>query len=398
MISPSVANITIAMCVALIAYAYVGYAAVIWLLAKVAPKRTVEAPAPRSVSIVLPVLNEQKIVVSRVLELRDCLRSSGLPGEVLVVSDGSSDSTAELVRQHVGERVRLIELPERHGKAAAVSIAVRHSKSEIIAFADVRQRWTKDTLSSLIRRFSDASVGAVGGELVIESSPGVLAGVGAYWLYEKWLRKLESAVHSTVGVSGSISAVRRALFCSIPAGTILDDMYWPLCVIMQGKRVVHEDAAVALDRLPDHARDEFRRKVRTLSGNFQLCARLPRVLIPFANPVWFQLVSHKLLRLIVPWAMLVLLLVTASTPGQVYRTLFLVQIAGYLLAIVPSHVWPRRLRSLSGAAGAFLLLNAAAWVAFWVWISGRSTKSWTKSNYAGRSSSEPLTAPIAASA
>src|SRR5262249_24591108 len=151
---------------------------------------------------------------------------------------------------------------------------------------------------------ADSAVGAVSGELVVESAPGVMAGVGVYWHFEKWLRRAESGFDSMVSVTGCIAAARRELFRPIPAGTILDEVYWPLNVAMAGYRVVHESRARAYDRLPERARDEFARKVRTLAGNFQLMAVMPKSLAPWRNRLWWQFVSHRVLRLAVPWALL----------------------------------------------------------------------------------------------
>src|SRR5207248_2251639 len=133
--------------------------------------------------------------------------------------------------------------------------------------------------------FADPEVGAVSGDLTLTSA-GVLGGVGLYWRFEKWLRKKESRLWAQVGVSGSISAVRRKLFRPIPRGTILDDVYWPMQVVLQGYRVVHDSEACAFDRLPPRPGDEFRRKVRTLAGNIQLLTLLPALLLPWRNPVW----------------------------------------------------------------------------------------------------------------
>src|SRR5207247_2319457 len=105
-------------------------------------------------------------------------------------------------------------------------------------------------------------------------------------------------------------------------------------LVMQGYRVIHDRRAVAYDNLPPKARDEFRRKVRTLAGNFQVAARLPQTLLPWRNPVWFQFVSHKLLRLIVPWALLAMLATSAVLTGPLYQTLFVAQVCFYLLALM----------------------------------------------------------------
>jgi hypothetical protein len=184
-----------------------------------------------------------------------------------------------------------------------------------------------------------------------------------------------------VGATGAISAVRRELFCPVPAGTVLDDVYWPLCVAMRGRRVVLDMRAVAYDRLPVRARDELRRKVRTLSGNLQLLARLRGAALPWRNPLWFRFVSHKLLRLAVPWALLALLALSALLPGPLYRALFWVQVEVYALTVLGACTGlGARLRFVA-AAGSFLVLNVAAWLAFWVWASRRADSSWARVVY-----------------
>jgi cellulose synthase/poly-beta-1,6-N-acetylglucosamine synthase-like glycosyltransferase len=277
----------------------------------------------------------------------------------------------------------VIELPTNQGKAAAINAGCAAARHEIIVLADARQRWAPDALERLLESFADPAVGGVSGRLLLREPFGALAGVGAYWRFEKWLRRQESRVHSTVGVTGAISAVRRELFRPIPRGTILDDVYWPLRVVMQGFRVIHDERARAYDRLPENPRDEFRRKVRTLSGNLQLIERLPGVILPWRNPVWFQFVSHKLLRLVVPWALALMLGISFSLNGVMYRVAGWGLIAMCLLgAAGMATTFAGRLR-IASVSASFLLLNVAAWVAFWVWISGRSAKSWTKVDYAG---------------
>src|SRR5262249_16423883 len=240
--------------------------------------------------------------------------------------------------------VQVLELPTNVGKAAALTEACALASGEVLVFADVRQSWAPDALGLLLENFADPHIGAVSGDLVIESAPGVMAGVGLYWRYEKWLRQRESMVHSMVGATGAVCAVRRELFRPIPRGVLLDDVYWPLQVAMQGFRVLPGQRARAFDRLPERGRDEFRRKVRTLSGNFQLLGRLPAALLPWRNPIWFQLLSHKLLRLVVPWALLTLLVTSALLPGPFFRLALFYQAAGYLLGVVG--LWGRAGRRL----------------------------------------------------
>jgi cellulose synthase/poly-beta-1,6-N-acetylglucosamine synthase-like glycosyltransferase len=250
----------------------------------------------------------------------------------------------------------------------------------MLVFADVRQTWADDAIVRMLENFADRSVGAVSGNLILESEPGVLAGVSLYWRFEKWLRTQEGRCWSQVGVTGAIAAARRELFESIPDGTVLDDVCWPLRIAMRGYRVVHEESAVAFDRLPEKSSAEFRRKVRTLAGNLQLAGRIPASLLPWRNRVWLVWMFHKLARLAVPWALLGLLATSVLIDSPWARGFAILQAASYLLALAGLTPWLRRSR-LPGAAASFLVLNAAAWCAFWVWATGRTAASWRKVDY-----------------
>jgi cellulose synthase/poly-beta-1,6-N-acetylglucosamine synthase-like glycosyltransferase len=363
-------------------YPYVLYPVVLALLVRLRPRPIAKRKGwKESVSIVLSAYNEEASIGRRILKLQDLLHLSEMQGEIIVVSDGSTDRTAEIARLQGAGEVRVLDFASNCGKAAALSAGCEVARNDILVFADTRQSWDSDSLRFLVENFSDPMVGAVSGDLLLESNSGVTAGVSLYWRYEKWVRRQESKVHSTVGVTGAISAVRRKLFRPIPPGTILDDVYWPLIVAMQGFRVIHDDRARAYDRLPEKSRDEFRRKVRTLSGNFQLCALLPAALLPWRNPLWFQFISHKVFRLLVPWALMGFLASALVLRGPLYSLLLGCQVAFYALALLSGWEGAVLGRRVATAAGAFVLLNVAAWVAFWVWLSGKAVHSWHKVNY-----------------
>jgi cellulose synthase/poly-beta-1,6-N-acetylglucosamine synthase-like glycosyltransferase len=367
---------------ALVAYTYLLYPLVLGLLARWWERPVQRGAVPGcSVSILLAVHDEEASIDRRLRELTEQLASAGCQGEILVVSNGSTDGTVALARAHTKGPVRVLDIPEKIGKAAALSVAAAEATGDFFIFCDARQWWAADALERLLENFADPSVGAVSGNLIIEKAPGLLAGVGLYWHIEKWLRGRESQLHSMVGATGAISAVRRELFRPIPAGTILDDVYWPLQVVLQGYRVVLDLRARAYDRLPERTGDEFRRKVRTLGGNFQLLTRLPALLVPWRNPIWVQLVSHKLLRLACPWALLALLVASALLPGLFYQMVFWTQAACYVLALLGlGTALGTQLRS-AAAAASFLVLNSAAWLAFWAWLTGRLGPTWGKACY-----------------
>jgi len=377
---------------ACVIYTYVGYPLILALAARLRPARPMSALSlpDLPVSVVLAAHNEESRIGARIRELVGLVAARPAGGELVVVSDGSTDHTVALAQAAASEAesttggripVRLLVQEPNLGKAMALNQAHAAASHRLLVFADARQTWADDAIDRLVAPFADSSVGAVSGDLVVESAPGVMAGVGLYWRFEKWLRRTESRFDSMVSVTGCIAAVRRELFPAIPPGTILDDVFWPLAIAMGGHRVIHEEQARAYDHLPDRARDEFRRKVRTLAGNFQLMVRQPAALLPWRNRLWWQFISHRALRLVAPWALLAMLVAGAALNDAFYRALLGGQCAFYALGLA-GMCNPVASRSrLASSIASFLVLNAAAFVAFWVWAFGRSSHSWARVRY-----------------
>lgn len=371
-------------------YTYAVYPLILMILARLLRRDRILSPCPHAVTVVISARNEENSITSRIAEFLSAFDRGSLDGELVIVSDGSTDRTVANARQHLADAestapCRVLELPGNVGKASALSAGCELATKPILAFADTRQTWAPDALNRLLENFADPQVGAVSGDLVIANGADATGGVGLYWKYEKWLRVCESRVWSMVGATGSISAVRRELFHPIPPGTILDDVYWPLRVAMSGYRVIHDQRALAFDRLPPRTRDEFKRKVRTLGGNLQLAFRMPNALLPWSNPIWAQFLSHKLFRLLVPWVLLAMFAVTLILHQPVYRVALWSQICFYSVAVLGLR--PRVARAFRpvSAASSFLILNAAAFTAWFVWFSGRTGRSWTKTSYPPRS-------------
>ncbi len=376
----------------IVLYTYVGYPLLLTVMARLWPSHGQKRNAPPStaVSVVLAAHNEEPRIAARIQELVRLVESHAGGGEVIVVSDGLTDRTVALAEAAALEAdsctlgripVRILVQEAKQGKATALNRAHAAARHPLLIFGDLRQTWADDAIERLVAAFADPAIGAVSGDLVVESAPGVMAGVGLYWRFEKWLRRTESRFDSMVSVTGCIAAVRRELFPTLPAGTILDDVYWPLAVAMAGYRVVHEESARAFDRLPAKAGDEFRRKVRTLAGNFQLMARMPAALVPWRNRLCWQFVSHRALRLIVPWALMAAFIVTPFLPGPFSAVAFLGQASFYLVGLAGCLPAVASRSRIAAAIASFLVLNAAAWVAFWVWATGRSHRSWHKVPY-----------------
>jgi biofilm PGA synthesis N-glycosyltransferase PgaC len=346
--------------VAFVAYVYVGYPALLGLamttarLLGLAPRQAVDRRALPAegrrrrhrksldrrqypgVSVIVAARDEASRLPERIRNLLDSDYPSGRL-QIIVASDGSTDSTPEAVAPFA-PAVELVTLPPS-GKAAALNAAVARARHPILVFADARQRFAPDAIRRLVSHFRDPLVGAVSGELVLdcetsESSSTVAEGVGAYWKYEKWLRRGEASVGSTLGVTGAIYAMRRWLWQPLPSDTLLDDVLGPMRVVLRGYRVTFDSFARAFDETAQNASTEMRRKVRTLAGNFQLLVQEPRLLVPGVNPVWLQFVSHKVARLLVPYALMTLLVSSIALAGRswFYAAACAAQVAFYALA------------------------------------------------------------------
>ena len=295
-----------------ILYTYLGYPAVIWILARLRPQRWKVAPITPSVSIVMAVHNGAALLAAKLQHLL-CLDYGNLK-EIIVVSDGSTDGTAELLSRQQGPLIKTIVLKQHAGKAVAVNAGMALATSDVILFVDIRPEIGPGSIQRMVENFADPMVGCVAGELILrqgEHDATATAVGGFYWRYEQWIRKCEATFDSPVGVYGGFYAVRRELAVEQPAGMILDDMFQPLSIIRQGYRSVIDANACVFDMWPENVEDEFHRKVRTLAGNFQLLQLAPWT-ISFKNRALFQLISHKLLRLLVPYLMILTLVSTLA--------------------------------------------------------------------------------------
>jgi poly-beta-1,6-N-acetyl-D-glucosamine synthase len=323
------------------------------------------------VSVIIAAHNEERNLPAKLESLYTVDYPPALL-EIVVASDGSTDRTNELLRAQ-GTRVRPVFLATAGGKANALNHAVAAALGQVLVFMDARQSVDPEAISQLVACFADPAVGAVSGELHLETPDGRPSpdALGVYWKIEKLVRKLESATGSVVGVTGAIFAMRREFYVPLPAGTLLDDVLTPMNVIRAGKRVLFLDSAIARDRIFSEPGKEFRRKVRTLTGNYQLLQLAPWLLSP-RNPLLFRLISHKLLRLVVPLLLLVLLATSLTLTAPVYRLASLLQLLLYALALT-GVVAPnsRQWRPIS-IAYTFVMLNVAAAVAFYNFVAGRA--------------------------
>ncbi|PYP78194.1 MAG: hypothetical protein DMD35_12100 [Gemmatimonadetes bacterium] len=226
--------------------------------------------------------------------------------DVVVAYDARSTEPMATWNGADAARVQVVRGDERGGKAAALNAGARAARGEVLVFADSGQRFDAGAVTALTRALERRGVGAASGRLELADGARAPAlPLRLYWSLERWLRRREADVHSTIGVTGAIYAMRRELWTPLPAGLILDDLYVPMQLVLRGQRVAFVDEARAYETRATTDGNEYRRKVRTLTGVLQLCAWLPQTLTPLRNPVWPQFVTHKLLRLLTPYWVLV---------------------------------------------------------------------------------------------
>ena len=366
----------------LMLYTYAGYPLWIYLRSRLHPRPPRQGPMLPTVSVILAVHNGAALLRLKV----DHLLSLNYPRdrmEIVIVSDGSTDGTDDILKEFPDPPVRSIRCSEHCGKAAALNMGMQSASGEILLFLDIRPTIESNALQLLLSNFADPRVGCVAGELVLRDDghdAGAKAVGGLYWRYEQWIRNCEAKVDSPLGVYGGFYAVRRKLARALPDGTILDDMLQPLSVIRQGYRSVLDVRARVYDIWPKNLRGEFHRKVRTLAGNFQLLQLAPWLLLR-QNRLRFELISHKLLRLVVPILLVILLISSALLANRslLYAGALAAQIVLYVLAALGAGRGIPVLMRIAGPASAFCMLNAAVVVGFYKFLftQGPLWKIWT---------------------
>lgn len=365
--------------VALLFYTFAGYPLLLWMFALLRPRHVPEKRPEHlpSVSIIMAVRNESNVINERINNLLDCEYPVGKV-EIIVVSDGSTDDTAQKIKTLALPSVILVELPEPKGKAFCVNTARARASGELLVFTDARQAFRINTLMALASDFSDPALGAVSGELIISPSCNEVGrSIGAYWEYEKKIRLLESMTGSSVGCTGAVYAARASLVHDIPEDTLLDDLVIPMQIAVAGYNVGFNPEAQAFDPQPLDPENEKHRKARTLAGNFQAFFRYPAWLLPWQNRLWWRLISHKYLRLLTPVMCVSALLASACPQGFLFPFYFAAQLLFYIAAFT-GIAFPCLRYRMVGWPAAFVFMNSMIIKGFWYYIRRDYKSGWKR--------------------
>ncbi len=369
---------------AVLAWVYALYPALLWLLRAVGVRRAIHRGAiePR-VTLIVSAFNERQVIAAK---LDNCLRLDYPQDrlEVIVVSDASTDGTDEIVSA-AGPPVCLLRMPSRGGKTVGLNAALAMATGDIVVFSDANAMYECNALRALVRNFADPRVGAVTGESRYEIGvdDASTESEGAYWSYEIAIKAMESSLGSVVGGDGAIYAIRRSLYRDLAPGD-LSDFVNPLQIVAQGYRNIYEPEAVSWEGGAEGYGAEFRRKVRIVNRAWRATFKMKVLLNPFRSGFFaLQFWSHKVLRWLVPWFMLIVLVsnMALATTAPIYGLLLAGQLLFYALALIGWRLaghggWLSRLTAIPYY---FCLVNLASLVALIEVLRGKEYRTWSSS-------------------
>jgi cellulose synthase/poly-beta-1,6-N-acetylglucosamine synthase-like glycosyltransferase len=365
--------------IALLVYVYAGYPILLAMLSLFSRRRRPGPGHTPTVSVLISAYNEESAIARKI---KQTLALDYPPDrlEVLVVSDGSTDKTDEIVRGFADPRVRLLRVEGRTGKTIAQNRGVEQCQGDVIVFSDATATYHPKTLLYLAANYADPRVGAVSGRYKYfdpnDDSPTGL-GSAAFWNYENVIKLFQSRIATLTGCSGCIYSVRRSSYVPLPAEAC-SDLVEPLSIVRNGYRVAFEDRALAYEETTRDSKQEFRMRVRVATRGMRGLLSVPELLMPWRHP-WtsFQLFSHKILRWMVPVFLMMLFAATAMNLGSpVFQALFAAQAAFYGVGMASVKIPIHRYWRVLGIPLFFCTLNAAMFVGMLQVIRGHKFTTW----------------------
>lgn len=378
-----------------ILYTYFGYPILISIIPPYKKQSVQRTENLFSVTLLIAAYNEKNIIEEKI---KNCLAIEYPKNklQILVITDGSDDGTNLIVQSYEHLGVELLHQPSRNGKMAAINRAMPYARGEIIVFSDANNFYKPDTIHKLIQPFSNPKVGVVSGAKTIEKGDGELGNSeGLYWKYESFIKKQESRVSSCTSVAGEVLAIRKSIYLTPPSHIINDDFYTAMQVLRQGYKLVYVEDAKSAERISPSPKDEIIRRRRINAGRYQAIFMSLNLLPKDPLLIW-QIISHKYLRPLVPFFMILIFicnLIAVWIPyerpdglfylSQPFNLIFLIlQVIFYLLAVAGMFIEKRqgdsRLRLLFYLPAFLVNSNYAALQGFFQFIKGKPGHLWQK--------------------
>lgn len=369
--------------VAVLVYAYFGYAVIAWLfrLRKKNVLKFSEHHFP-SITCVIPCYNEEKVIKEKILNTKSLDYPAGKLN-VVVVNDGSEDGTADVVQTFEG--VTLINHRERKGKSAALNTAMQAVQTDFVFFSDANALLNKEALKLMMQHFNDERVGGVAGEKKIGQSANIGTAEGWYWQYESFLKSLDAAFYSVISATGEAFALRTALFTPLREDVILDDFFLSMHICQQGYVIAYEPGAYAVEQPSRYLIQEFQRKVRIAAGAFQSFGYTSLKRLMAFPRLLFQVFSRRWLRWIVcplaiPLLFLLNVLIVLGEGSSAYVFLLVMQMFFYTMAALGAYFRRRKTYTLFALPFYFLFMNFCMHAGFWHFLNNKQTVFWNKAD------------------
>jgi cellulose synthase/poly-beta-1,6-N-acetylglucosamine synthase-like glycosyltransferase len=354
----------------LVAYTYFGYFFAVIVIGKLFNKGVIKKDIEPEVTLLIAAYNEEKGIAKKI-ENSLSLEYPKNKFRIIVVSDGSTDRTDDIVKSYASSGVELFRVEGRVGKTEARNVAMRKVPGEIIIFSDATTTYQTDIVRKMVRNFADPGVGMVTGHLIYRDDENTQMGTGQklYWQYESLIKKSQTAIGTLTGSVGCVTAFRKELYTPLP-NNIIEDFTGPLMLVMKGFRVVYEEEALCFEDTTKKAGNEWSMRIRVIRGGMSGMLYARKILNPLQFPVpAFQLVSHKILRWLIPVFMIVLLVtnfyaVITDPQNIISNVIFLLQMIFYAMALSAYLLEKRGVHSrLLAIPLYFIILNAASFVA-----------------------------------
>jgi cellulose synthase/poly-beta-1,6-N-acetylglucosamine synthase-like glycosyltransferase len=366
----------------LVIHSYVLYPIIVLVWASLKKENL---PPPQSelpsISLIMSVYNEEKVIIEKLKNIAK-IEYPKEKIEIFIGSDCSTDATLELAKSASSERTRIVSFDRRRGKASVLNDLAAAARNEILVFSDADTFYQPDALTKMARHFSDPSVGGVCGNLHLEASKTNSGGKAEalYWRYENAIKESEGKIKTTFGATGAIYAIRRTLFSPLTTDKLIaDDFLIPLNAVREGFRIRYDASAECWEETADSTSNEFHRKIRIGAASFNGLS----FIIPLLNPnygfIAFGLISHKLIRWIVPFLLMMIFGATVclSTKGGIYAYVLIAEFLFVCLAsigyILDTKMKPIMLFTMPYY---FIVANAGLFVGFVRFLRGTQRTVW----------------------
>lgn len=367
----------------IIFYTYFGYVAVVLVLGLIRNKKVKKSDIFPSVTLMIAAYNEEKGIRAKI-ENSLSLEYPQDKLKIIVVSDGSTDATDAIVHEYADNGIELVRVEGRVGKTEARNIAMKDVKTDITVFSDGTTEYHTKTILKLVRNFADESVGMVSGNLKYKDDENTQMGIGQkiYWEYETIIKEAQTKLGTLTGAIGCITAFRSKLYHPLPPN-VIEDFTAPLMFVQKGYRVVFEKEAICHEETTKKSKNEWSMRIRVIRGGITGLIYANKVLNPLKNPVAsFQLLSHKVLRWLVPVFGLLLLsssvISAASESSSIsIKVLLLLQLLFYLLAIISYVLEKFEIHNKILAIPLyFIIINLASLVAIYKVLTTKLEATW----------------------